>query len=287
MKTFEYTEILGKLICCREWLPQIGIEFRSELLEKLIKFVEALIPNIGNKMKKDEIEGYYQMIYDCYCFIDIYETFKDYPVDNDIRGKIKSICRMNPIYKKSNDSGRNYLLEFELGSFFKNGNMKLLGFDDLKFQLDNYTINIECKRIASEKKVSKNIKKAYEQIKPKLTEQKSSKGFIAISIEQIICPDGTFNSNNNLVKNIAQFSSEQQMNDVVIQLSSAFIKEFRYAWANIIDPRVIGIIQVFKFISKMNGNDNLAFIPIIMPLATRNEFENRFIIEELQRRTRQ
>nr|VVV06028.1 hypothetical protein AW0309160_03512 [Aliivibrio wodanis] len=123
--------------------------------------------------------------------IRIYNGLKDHDETQFLEQLKKVLSGQEFRAKSSDDQARDFLFELSVATRFINAgyNVDLKGICDVVVDLgNNKTLFVECKRVKSNKKLEKNVKKANEQLKKRLkkTGKPNAVGLVAVNITDIL-----------------------------------------------------------------------------------------------------
>jgi hypothetical protein len=136
---------------------------------------------------------------EAYELIEIGRFFKSY---NQSRLPILDLRRVfaGPTFhteedpKKGDTDGRNIQFEFGLASALFRKGLSITGFEDIKASIENFEIEIQCKRPAFERNLKPNFDKAIKQLESSKVVGNGGFGFVAI------CLDKTFGLDQKLFR---------------------------------------------------------------------------------------
>ncbi|UCE18485.1 MAG: hypothetical protein JSV84_16790 [Gemmatimonadota bacterium] len=280
-----YSDIYKHICDCESWLDEIGIRKSDRRRFNTVKdYILGVIESKDQKITKEDVVRNFEIIYDCHCYVDLYQYFKDRSITGEIAGKIRQACRMPSVLKEGDQLERNHFFELELAAYFSDWGVEVKGYEDVKIRIDKYNIHIECKRPVSPGKIGRNINKAYQKLKNEYYSDEC-RGIIALSLERITNPDGGLNGDSNLANTLQCFGNERQMYKQVRNFADAFYNKFKGTWSWISDSRLIWILLVYWFVATFDIDeyDHLAFIPVVVPLVHYEnlQWEERHLIDQL------
>jgi hypothetical protein len=245
VRTFQ--TILDDIQTARAWYCSIGVQTvgtRLELIEEeassLIRDLEFAAPEqVVERWSKSET---YYALSDGHAFGEIArEIGKIGP--NLLPKKSLRVILEGPLHPQDEIRGdksvnaRNIFTELELAAHFSKNGVIVSGFDDLKFRLEGIDYSVQCKRLLSVARVAENIQKAYDQLKFDLATDRD-RGFIALSVDKLMGTEG---------KGL-RVANESDVTRKVWEQTEAFKRRFGSAWSRFIDPRVIGIFVISRFL---------------------------------------
>ena len=244
-------EKLKLLSSAKEWLENKGIILDSSRFDEVLFLLQEIVNHqkfnqeITLLSKYDRVKLNYTS-FAADSFIKIYTTFKNEKSHNIPRKKLKSIVG-GPFLSWDENSpqsseSRNLLFELEIAAIFKDAGFKITGFDDVDFRFKHFKINVQCKRLHSEKNVEYNIKSASKQIAKRINNKKNAKGIIALSINKMT---GTEDR-------VMSISDKSDIGREMENISELFIRKHSDKWTSLININVIGVLLFFQGIAVLN-----------------------------------
>jgi hypothetical protein len=246
LNIIEFDIILDQLNETNKWLNDIKINTDKTRFTEIIEHVKLICEHRKKNNLQDLVDKYdneilWYALLESGAFIDIYESFKNLKSHQIPRAKLSEILN-GPFLPKDEDTqvqnthSRNTLFELQIAAKFSNADIKIIGFDDFDFVLDEHKFNAQCKRIHSIKRIQENVEKAYEQIKQKLKDDEANKAIICISIDKLTEKDGK----------ILKVKREENIAPEMIKITSDFIESYKKYWQNFIDTRLIATLVYFQ-----------------------------------------
>jgi len=211
-----------------EWLSSLGLPYSKTRFGQYKRVIE----NFESEIDKDDDGAFKTRLYDFLNahselteIVRIYNDVSKYSF-SDYIDQLKKVTSGQAFRNVSaNDQSRDFSFELTMAARFIRG-----GFEVSLNQLadivakrdDTPKIYVECKRIKSLAKVSKNIKKANEQLKNRLQREKSSfpRGLVAINVNDLINPNNDMLVVSN-IDSLQKFNSDN-LNQFVIEQEENF-----------------------------------------------------------------
>lgn len=136
-------------------------------------------------------------------------------------------------------NARNFFTELELAAYLSEKGISPTGFDDLSFRFRGVNFEVQCKRLLSTSldRVRENIEKAYTQLQRNMATD-YDRGLIALAIEKIMSIEGK----------CFRVEEESDLTHEVQRLSEEFRTRFGHSWWGFVDPRVIGLALIVRFL---------------------------------------
>ncbi len=246
------------------WMKTIGVQFSSSRINHYAKTIEYWKDNyeIASDLEvKKAFPSFVSSMFEINDFIEIHNAFKNEAVSNlnHIIKKLKKGVN-GPIDSKdetpNSTTARNFLFEAVVAAKAhkpdKDIEAILDAHTDTGIKVDRTKIWIECKRIASEKKIKANIKKASDQITSCISRKVGSKhrGIVAIDVTKLI------NSEND----IFVAASDSKLKSSIDQIMDTFIKDHSQVWQTLYQKKnnkVIGTIIRFSFMASSESRNLL------------------------------
>lgn len=248
-----YQQIHDGLVQAKSWLNSIGVKTDGTRFDKIIANVDLMNKHFKNKTLESLIdtkgnEELWFSLLESHAFVDIYEAFKDLKDDKLPRKKLQDVLDgpflpREEVKGDANVNNRNFLFELELAARFKKQGVLPTGFEDIKFTYNEHNFNIQCKRIFSKKRVKDNIAGAYKQLQQQMTAVSGERGIIAISIEKIFETD----------RLILLVDTPEAIDPKIDKIFNSFRMDNSTYWEKFIDPRIVGIFVVLKFIIEIQN----------------------------------
>jgi hypothetical protein len=259
------------------WYREIGISISGSRLEKIHAYVENRLLSTSTPEALEletltpRVETYHALS-DGAAFGLIAQQLSSLPSSLIPRRTLRDILQgpLVPTEETASSSdGRNKFVELELAAHISSAGFDLKGFDDVVFEFEGVRYLVECKRPFREATVEENIDKAYGQLRTKLGGS-SDRGIVAIAIDKVLNLD-------RVVYNLPTPSSVPMLGRFIAGEFFSSAKDYQREW---IDPRVVGIFAVVRFLSKteipqsIGPSYNLALLIIASPhLGQEADFE--------------
>lgn len=273
----DYSDLVEKSKQFLAWLHDRNINTQGTRIEKLFENL-----NLINEAFKSGIEPIKHLSEEEYIFtliesnslFKVYNEFHSYPNNFVSNEKLRTIIS-GPYLPSDEELGtddtnpRNMLFELELSAFVHSFGIKILGFNDLVFEFDNKKVYVECKRIASKKRLEANIKKAASQLDNKINEE-NKVGLIAISLDKF----------SGLDKNFLYLKDIKWVLDEAYKLCDKFVKENDVVLKSVSDEKIKGYILLFKFYAQEQNKivtPYHCYLPFIYPIVRQDTNMYRFL----------
>lgn len=253
IKTDTYETVSVEYNNAISWMIKLGVKIsvgRTQHYQKVMNYWKENYKTVSNEKKEDIFPDFVSSVSEIHDFIDIYNAFKEEPIEKLVSIKAKLQKGVNGPLKSSDETknsseARNYIFEALVAAKFHHPNKNittiLSASSDTGIKVNNHKIWIECKRVASENKLEKNIRKASnqldKQIKNKITA--NSKGVVAIDFSKIL-HDG----DKLLVK-----ANDTELHNSIQEITVTFIKQYSDLWHNIYgtkNKKIIGTLVHFS-----------------------------------------
>jgi len=273
----DYSDLVEKSKKFLAWLHDRNINTKGarieELFENLRLINEAFKVGI-EYIKHLSQEKYIFTLLESKSLFRVYDEFYSYPNNFVSNEKLRTIIS-GPYLPADEELGtddsnsRNMLFELELSAFVHSFEIKILGFNDLVFEFDNKIVYVECKRIASKKRLEANIKKASSQLVNKINEENDI-GLIAISLDKF----------SGLDKNFLYLKDINFVRDEAYKLCDKFVKENNVVLKTTPDEKIKGYILLFKFYAQEQNQlitPYYCFFPFIYPIEKKGSNDYVFL----------
>lgn len=247
--TLKYEKILEDLIAVRDWLLKKKISIDDTRFAAILSNMEALVSaykadTISELVKNRETAEIFVTPIDAVAFIDIHKAFGDLKDHEGIPiSKIKKILS-GPYLAHDEDlednESRNILFELELAAIFHKRGLKVNGFDDFSFDLDDTKIYVECKRPVSEQAIVSSIGNAATKLTAQMNRHAGeSKALIAVSLDKVMGAD----------KGVLRVDSQKQLEKELTKRIWKQIKSNRENyWKRMLNLNFLGVIFVLNYI---------------------------------------
>lgn len=234
------------------WINSLGIETNGTRIEKIRAILEQIVSSYEAN-DYGEIFNHYSEAEVFYSLTDVTAYFKAYEILKELgsheipRRKIRQIIDgpLLPVDESpvtGNAEGRNILFEQEVAWTIKDRGYDINDFDDVHFNHQGTEINVQCKRVHSERNVQHNVERAVSQFLRRAAGNSSMKGIIAIAIEKITDTEDY----------IFECYAQQQINAELDRITNSFIREYSEQWDSLCDLGIVGVLVFVKFIAKLN-----------------------------------
>jgi len=176
----------------RTWLEsERNVAIKSTRFERIIKEIDFYVenfcsnPNILNERNREWVYAFREGER----FIAIYKALGKFSNQILPTEKLKNIVH-GPYFPNEEKSegtqdershARDILFELDMAALLHDKDFVITGFNDVNFNFLEKTFAIQCKRIASEKRIGENVKTAIEQLENNQTDKK----IIALSLEKV------------------------------------------------------------------------------------------------------
>jgi len=230
-----------------EWLKSLGLPVIGTRLGKYKKVIESFGENA--KILKDDFSAekiFHEFLnahMEAVEVIRIYKTLlhRDFSEFSD---QLKKVAAGQAFRNRSKDSSRDFMFELTTASrFIKSGfEVQLNQLADVVVIKEGFPkIFVECKRIKSQKKIRENVKKANEQLKKRISLDKSSlcKGVVALNVNELINPDNDMIGIDS-VGNLQRMSSGLLESFVEVNKSSLEAKGFNKCLGVLVEATMQG-----------------------------------------------
>ena len=229
----------------RDWLEAIGIPTADTRLERIIAYIDGLLnPTVAGSEPLGAgatPEDSYYALSDGTGFGLIATELSKLPSNLLPRHALKDILKgpLAPSKEEPISSDpRNKFVELELAANLSSAGLQLLAFDDVKFQFENHAYLVECKRPSQSNRLEHNIEKAYTQLRAKLSHS-SDRGIVAVALEKV------FDLDSRIQPAALAISPIDFAKSVAEQFRSRILKY----QARRVDPRVIGVLAIIRFLN--------------------------------------
>jgi hypothetical protein len=275
MTSFEhrsFAQILGDIHAARAWYGSLGIPTKGTRVELIESAVQDLQRDLTSLPPEEVVDKWsnpetYYALSDAAGFGAIAREVGKVGPNLMPRLNLRRILS-GPILlgdevpHQGNTDARNIFVELELAAKISEKGLPLLGFDDLQFQFDQRRYHVQCKRLHSDSaaSVQQNVDAAYRQL-GKTMSTDHDRGFIVLAVEKVL----------GLVGKVWTSGPNDSLENEVHRLTDQFCERFRSSWEQFIDPRVIGIMLILRFLcytpsSNVNGPAYfLSVIPLVSP----------------------
>jgi hypothetical protein len=231
-----------------EWYKSLGIPTAGSRLERILEYAHRVLnpttPCLQPLESDTTDEDAYYALTDGFGFGRIAVEISKLPPTLIPRRALRDIIS-GPLAaskegRKFGDS-RNKFVELELAASLSSAGIKLLGFDDLKFEFDGRRYIVECKRPSRSGTFDSNMEKAYGQLQKRL-EHSTDRGIVAVAVEKVLGLDTQiYDLDSPALSNQFALSKALELSHMVVK--------YRSQWT---DPRIVGVFEIIRFLTKSN-----------------------------------
>lgn len=257
-ETLTYSEINQKLESVEKWLAKFYPTNTSNRFTVIRKEITKASKAFQSQTLKQHIrqegpDGTTRLIIsltESEPLIRIYEAFQ-FETDQDFASKVKTIFGGPHLpwnETTSSSKSRNFLFELDLAARCKSTKCSIINFDDITIEFQKRLVNIQCKRLQSERKTEERIREAQKQLLSQFERHDNSRGIIAIDVGKIL----------GLDRNVLRRRTADEADRDVAVLLRKFAHIHRKHWKLAgIDPRILGILLFTRYILWSNEKPNL------------------------------
>lgn len=251
-----YEGILESYTTSLKWMEKIGVDLgvgRTSNYLSIVSYWARSYQSASVEEGKRIFPDFVSSMLEIYDFVSVYKAFKDVPV-----AKLGSIvAKLNKAVKgpikleqetPATTIARNFLFEAlvaaRLHAPVQGASAILNAPSDTGVLFAGSKIWIECKRITSEKKIEKNVRKASSQLEDTFKKKMGSghRGIVALDVSKILNPEDLIyvrENDGHLLQSIACL-----MNDLIKRLAPVWERVYERR-----DHKIIGTIVRFTFMS--------------------------------------
>jgi hypothetical protein len=249
--TITFEKQLSILENCSKWMVKLGIDITNTRFEKILTILRVIVEhykqdNVSELYSKYNEATLFHVLTDATAFMKIFLFLKDKKSHQIPRKKIiESIS--GPILpweeepKEGTSHSRNTVFELETAVLFHEAGLEIKDFDDVRFIFDNYTFNVQCKRIHSPKRIADNIKEAATQILKQNGNKSKAKGIIFLCIDKLTEKE----------KVILEVNHEKDIGPHLEMITWEFIQTYNHLWRNLITINVLGTAIFIKILANI------------------------------------
>lgn len=254
--THSYEAIYSKYSDAIEWMNGVGVAFgpgRTSHYEKVVRYWKDSYKTASDEKGKEIFPDFVSSLFEIHDFIDVYEAFQNTPKSHITLIVEKLQKAINGPVNAAEESpksttARNYLFEAVVAARSNRPDKGVKAILDAKsdtgIRIDGKKLWIECKRITTESKLERNIRKASNQLEKILSKQIGSgnRGLVAIEISKIFNPGDKLLVRNN----------DTELLKTIDDIMDGFIKRYSNIWQNIYkqkNKKIIGTIIRFAFMA--------------------------------------
>lgn len=251
LNTITFEEQLSILENCSKWLAQIGINITNTRFEKILTLLRVIVDhykqdNVSELFNKYSEATLFYVLTDATSFVELFHFLKDKKNHEIPRKKLKDSIN-GPIlpWEEKTEQGtshsRNTIFELETAILFHKSGFEIKDFDDVRFLFDNYTFNVQCKRIHSPKRIADNVKQAATQISKQTGNKSKVKGIIFLCIDKLTETEDA----------ILEVNHENEVEPHLHKLTREFIQTYNHLWQNLININIIGTAIFVKILANI------------------------------------
>lgn len=257
-KTTSYIEASAELNEACDWLVNVGIKISKTRIDKY----KVIFIALSEAQKNDKLDEYVKSIsiYDfTNAIYEVAEIIKIYKglchiKDKQLFERINKLTKSHELYVSDNSgrSGRDFAFELTIAAKFALQNY-IIDYNhkaDLFVKFNKIDLFVECKRLKSKKKITKNIKKGLKQLRERYKSSdkpESSYGILVLSIAKIY--------NENL--GILEATTSHELGEKAQAYNDFFVKQYNGQWQypNSGDGRTLGVFIVFSSIGAIKTDN--------------------------------
>lgn len=251
-----YEDTLKSYEYALEWMQKIGVNLgagRTSHYESLVSYWAESYRTASIEEGKRIFPSFVNSMLEIHDFVSVYKAFKDIPAAKlgGIGAKLNKAVN-GPITLEeetpASTTARNFLFEAlvaaRLHAPVRGASAILDAPSDTGVLFGGNKIWVECKRVTSERKIEKNVRKASRQLEEVLHKKMGARnrGMVALDVSKIFNPgDRIFvrESDAHLLQSV-----DRLMNDLIERFSPVWQKVYERR-----DRKVIGTIARFAFMS--------------------------------------
>lgn len=241
----------------KKWLASVPVPTEDNRFSSILTNVN-LVQQHWNKPTLDDVLRLHKMhdlwisLLDADSFVTIHEQFSKLRSHQLPRQRLKEIVS-GPLmpHDEGNDGSsiqaRNALFELELAARLQGHGFSITRFDDIEFEFNGVTVNIQCKRLHSASQLKYNLERACSQIAKRIGLPRQW-GLVAIGVDKI----------SNADRTVWEVPHEA----VLKAHASSLVKNYLSAAGKMLlrncDIQVLGIIVDLRYIGRIkNAEDDL------------------------------
>jgi hypothetical protein len=262
MGTVKYHQILNGLRDVEKWFQKKKVPLKGSRFLKIVENMKRLVSayDDGTIEQYVQSQDYAEVVtapVDALSFVNIHQAFGSLK-DHEGIPKHKLIRIIGGPYlatdedaEKNDNESRNTIFELELASTLKQRGLKIVGFDDVAFELEGATFFIECKRPLKESAISGNVEQAAIQLRKKMDSMVSGtrRGIIAIAVDKVMGAD------KGIVRADSPADLEQSLNRRLYNLV-VFNRE-KY-WRRVVDTRISAVMFFLNYVTTVATTNNIS-----------------------------
>ena len=251
-----YEDILGSYTSTLKWMQAIGVTLgrgRTSHYQDIISYWTGAYRTASLEEGQKRFPSFVSSMLEIHDFVSIYKAFKNTPpaklgcivakLNKAVNGPI-NLGEEPP----TSSTARNFLFEAlvaaRLHAPAQGASVILDAASDTGVLFNGTRIWIECKRVTSEKKIEKNVRKAASQLEESFKKRVGSghRGIVALDVSKIL----------NSVDRVYVRENDEHLLQSIDSLMNDLIERFAPVWQKIYtrrDRKVIGTIVRFAFMS--------------------------------------
>jgi hypothetical protein len=248
-------QIIVDVLEAREWFEEIGISTSGTRLEEIDRYLHELLnptdPRANPFSSDPNGPDAYHALSDAAGFGRIALQFKSISSSTLPRRALKDALtgsfKLSAEPAGATEDGRNKFVELEFAAYCLESGVSVIGFDDVRLNFQGYRYIVECKRPLHPGTLEQNVSKAYGQLRSRLGE--NDRGIIAVALDKAFGLDGVFQEANTL----------EDFSNIAVSVAKKFggsVASLTRTW---IDPRVVSIAGVIRFLAKSRYADTVAY----------------------------
>ena len=240
-----YIDASEKIDQACAWIERLGINYSRTRVGKY----KELFSTLAKCQLSDDLDGFYSeysfsewvnAAHETAELVRTYEGLSSY-CDLSLIDRIKTSLKGHELYVLDNNdrSGRDFSFELAIAAkFAKKGCAIDFGHDaDLKVQIGNGNLYLECKRIKSKKKAQKRIKEGLKQLHKRYVKDEKpthARGILVISISKML----------NYELGLLEGADDKDLGNKAYSYNARFIRDFNRHWQGNVDKRTLGVAVV-------------------------------------------
>lgn len=276
-----YEEMLQRFDEAKAWLATLKIPIEGSRFGEYYDNLKKLVLWYKNGTRTDlshimSVETAYYSLTESNAVISIYEAFKRIDQDHLPKKKFRMMLEGPALPNAevpgdANVNPRDILIEIELATRFIKAGFRVNDFQDVNFDFQGFSINIECKRPQTKKSIATNIDDGCKQLlKRNPTHERSSKNIIAMSIEKVLGID----------RRILMIADEQDVENEVDREVRVFQETYRKTLNKLSDKNILVLLLVFKFMSIVQPQALLTSVFFVGGIPLRRQIGNFILADD-------
>ncbi len=192
-----YNELDRRLDDAIQWLETLGVRIKSTRIEAYRNSYNSLLEIYRSKdeeVARRKLPELVNMLLEIHDLIEIYKGLSDAKYTEYLHPRLQELSSGPFYYTDENVSSSNYprntAFELLLSSRLVAGGLPLGAHNsvDIATEVEGKTILFECKRPQVDQQISRNVKKAFKQLKPRY-QDRLVRGIVAVDITKVANPD--------------------------------------------------------------------------------------------------